>query len=174
MTDYKGIDYGMSMTNIDKKTNIRFGIISQSAVPYWFEESEADYGKPSCPDCKNELDESINIRDLDIEEEYYCSTCKKGFNDIDDTLFLDEPLLYYYSQNGYKTFSDIYNDIWITESPYYTYAQFCGPCAPGACHLSSPLETPHPDNKCYCFGHDWFEDEKAPYPVYDCKTGKKV
>jgi len=29
-------------------------------------------------------------------------------------------------------------------------------------------------NACYCFGHDWFEDGKAPYPVYSVETGELV
>lgn len=28
--------------------------------------------------------------------------------------------------------------------------------------------------KTYCVGHDWFEDGKAPYPVYSVATGELV
>jgi hypothetical protein len=28
--------------------------------------------------------------------------------------------------------------------------------------------------KGYCFGHDWFEGGKAPYPVFSVKTGELV
>lgn len=45
------------------------------------------------------------------------------------------------------------------------------PCAPGAGYLSNPC----PDGpKTYCFGHDWFENDVAPYPVYRVDTGELV
>lgn len=59
-------------------------------------------------------------------------------------------------------------DIFITKSIYYTHAQFCSPCAPGAGYLLNPCEA---GPKTYCFGHDWFEGNKAPYPVYSVETG---
>ncbi len=55
------------------------------------------------------------------------------------------------------------SDIFILKSPYYTRAQFCSPCAPGACYLTNPCED---GERAYCFGHDWFDDGKAPYPVF--------
>ena len=65
-------------------------------------------------------------------------------------------------------------DIFIIKSPYFTYAQYCSPCAPGAVYLMNPLSEKIDQNKGYCFGHDWFESGKAPYPVYDVKTGIEV
>ena len=65
-------------------------------------------------------------------------------------------------------------DIFVCKSPYFTYAQFCSPCAPGAGYLLNPLTEPDPGNKAYCFGHDWFESGKAPYPVYSVETGELV
>ena len=63
------------------------------------------------------------------------------------------------------------HDIFIIKSPYYTLCQFCSPCAPGAGYLMNHT----PDGiKAYCFGHDWFDGERAPYPVYSVKTGKLV
>ena len=32
---------------------------------------------------------------------------------------------------------------------------------------------PH-DNRAYCLGHDWFDDNKAPYPVYSVETGREI
>jgi len=67
-------------------------------------------------------------------------------------------------------------EIMITKSPYFTYAQFCSPCAPGAVYLMNwlPKSNPVENNRGYCFGHDWFESGKVPYPVYSVKTGKLV
>ena len=28
--------------------------------------------------------------------------------------------------------------------------------------------------RAFCFGHDWFEEGKAPYPVFSVATGKRV
>jgi len=93
-----------------------------------------------CPDCDNEIDE----------------------NEWD---FLD-PICFKFEDENVKAFDDEYGDIFIEKSNYYTYAQFCSPCAPGACYLTNPLEEPVADNKCYCFGPDWFESD-PPYPIYE-------
>ena len=46
-TNYKGIDYGLGKTNIDKTSGIRYGVISQHSVGQaWYDESEAYYGTP--------------------------------------------------------------------------------------------------------------------------------
>lgn len=73
-----------------------------------------------------------------------------------------EPTAFVYMKKGYQakqTADD--TDIFITKSPYYTLCQLCSPCAPGAGYIMSRGAV-----KAYCFGHDWFEDGKAPYPIY--------
>jgi len=84
-----------------------------------------------------------------------------------------EPSSFIFEEEGYSCEADE-TDIFICKSPYYTYAQFCSPCAPGACYLPNPIEDKDSNNKCYCFGHDWFEEGIAPYKVYDVKTDKEV
>jgi hypothetical protein len=86
---------------------------------------------------------------------------------------------------GYKLHTDAYGDLWIFKSDYYTYAQFCSPCAPGAVHLGSPLDIEGTlalsveikekfhQNRGYCLDHDWFEGGIAPYPVFSVATGKQ-
>ena len=64
-------------------------------------------------------------------------------------------------------------DIFIIKSEYYTWAQFCSPCAPGAGYLMNYTE-PDVGITAYCFGDDWFEGEKAPYPVYRVDTDELV
>ena len=85
-----------------------------------------------------------------------------------------EPLRWEYREDGYVAEADDDGDVFVLKSPYVTFAQFCSPCAPGACHLGNPLSEPHGNNRCYCFGHDWFEDGVAPYPVYNLATMELV
>lgn len=79
-----------------------------------------------------------------------------------------------YERDGYRLTNCLQSDVFVLASPYFTYAQFCSPCVPGACNLDSPLEQPSEANKCLCLGHDWFEGGKAPYPVYSVATGEIV
>ena len=165
MTEYAGIDYGSGLTNIDIKKGIRYGIIHQNHMPQWCEESDPFYVY-HCPECNEKLNED-DIFDI-------CPHCKHEYeeNTFDDL----EPTAFIYEKEGYKASSDEYGDIWLFESNYYTYAQFCSPCAPGACYLTNPLTTKKPENnKCYCFGLDWFDDDNpCPYAVYSIKTNKEV
>ena len=59
----------------------------------------------------------------------------------------------------------------ILKSDYYTHAQFCSPCVPGAGNLDSPCDS---GEKAYCLGHDWFEDGIAPYPVYRVSDNARI
>jgi hypothetical protein len=164
MTTYAGIDYGSGVTNINTTTGIRFGVISQNAVSQaWCDSSEPVYSY-HCPECGTYLEEGADTET--------CPSCKKAIREQD--FDFQESDCFIYNKEGYKCQSDSSNDIFITESPYFTYAQFCSPCAPGACYLENPLDEPNKNNKCYCFGPDWFDDEKAPYPVYSVETGKRV
>lgn len=188
-----GFDWGCSQTNIDHSTGIRFGVIHAGKVGQsWYEDAEADYGKPCCPKCGNEakafdtvttqLKNGVSIetiipdimdtwkRDRYSGEDFYCEDCKYIFGS--ESAFSEEARGFYYDQNGYKAFqSGDDPDIFVEMSPYYTLCAFCSPCAPGAGYLTDQREN---GVKAYCFGHDWFESGKAPYTVYDVKTGKKV
>lgn len=155
-TTYAGIDYGFGTTNIDPENGIRYGVIHQNDVlQAWADSSEAEY---PCSECEFEQG----------DDDCGCCDC--------------EPIAFNYDDDGYLASADSMGDIMILKSPYFTFAQFCSPCAPGACHLANPLE--HRDaieggaklknNRAYCFGHDWFEDGVAPYPVYEVATGKPV
>lgn len=137
MTDYPGIDYGMGGSNIDRETGIRYGVISQHEVlQAWADTSESHYGEP---------DESLS------EEER------------EEWMEFAEPLSWYVDDGEYLAECGEDGDIFITKSPYYSRAQFCSPCAPGAGYLMNECAD---GPKTYCFGHDWFEDGKAPYTVY--------
>lgn len=73
--------------------------------------------------------------------------------------------------DGYAGRVDAAGDLFLTKAPYYTHAQFCSPCAPGAGHLENPCPS---GPKTYCLGRDWFEAGAAPYPVYAVDTNEEV
>lgn len=135
-TNYAGIDYGLGMSNVDPTNGIRYGVIPQGEVlQAWADSSEAEY-----PECESET----------CEKQGYCE-CEF------------EPLHFYFAEDGYEATCGDDGTIFIIQSPYYTRAQYCSPCAPGAGYLLNPCDN---GPKTYCFGHDWFENGKAPYPVY--------
>ena len=162
-TTYEGIDYGFRKTNISE-SGIRFGVIPQNSavLQAWSDSSEPHYN-PCCPYCSNELSEI---------EPQVCPACEKEI--VEGDFDIEEPTSWFVDDKEYCAECGSSGDIFISKSPYFTYAQFCSPCAPGACYLLNPLEEPAENNKCYCFGHDWFDDDKAPYKVYSIETGELV
>ena len=163
---YAGIDYGMGKTNVDTDTGIRYGVISMHELPWWCDEAEANYGPPTCPKCGNE----VSTSDVTCKAEFRCPECDYDFEC--DEAYGDEPLSWSVDNQHYaaeQTRDD--GDVFVTRSPFYTHAQFCSPCAPGAGHLGNPCED---GPKTYCFGHDWFEGDVAPYPVYRVDNNELV
>ena len=128
----------------------------------------------SCQDCNCREPDWAETRDhYEVLHhacgDYACDMCKVLFDGED--AYGDEPHGYNLDDGTYEGFVDSHNALMLVKSPYYTNAQFCSPCAPGAGHLGNPC----PDGpKTYCLGHDWFTGEKAPYPIYDVKTGELV
>lgn len=168
-TEYKGIDYGMGRSNIDKDTGIRYGVIPAHDVGQeWWDSSEANYGKPTCPECGRD---ACDIGDCEREDlaqhkhcdnEYGCDNCGIYFDS--EYAYSDEPHSFFIDDGEYSAEQGGDDcDIFIMKAPYYTRAQFCSPCAPGACYLRNPCAT---GDKAYCFGHEWFEDGRAPYTVF--------
>jgi hypothetical protein len=181
----RGIDYGLGQTNIDKETGIRFGVIHANEVcQAWSDSSESEYGEPSCPKCGNEAVASdAPIPEDEIQEEgdedkardelgykslhgvcgdYACDSCRILFDG--DEAYGCESIAFNLDDGEYKaTQGGDDCDIFILKSPYYTRAEFCSPCAPGACYLVNHTAD---GERAYCFGHDWFEDGVAPYPVF--------
>ena len=179
-TDYVGIDYGVGRSNVDKETGIRYGVIRQHSVgDAWSDQAEPDYGKPSCPKCGNDAKELSGQNDFDKTEEwekakyesedYLCEDCKYVFGG--ESAFPEEPLGFNYEGDGYILTDCLDSDIMVLKSPYYTFAQFCSPCVPGAGNLESPCDT---GPKTFCLGHNWFEGDVAPYPVFSVKNGKEI
>lgn len=176
----RGIDYGLGQTNINKDTDIRFGVISSHEVcQVWADSSEADYGEPHCPKCGNPalaIDDD-SLPDIDEEEDWTddgrdhaCLDCRYSFDSSE--AYGDEAIAFTLDDGEYKASqSGDDSDIFILSSPYYTRAAFCSPCAPGAGYLMSPCDD---GVKTYCFGHDWFDDNIAPYPVYSVKDNTEI
>lgn len=162
-----GIDYGMGRTNVDVKTGIRFGVIAHNDVGQsWYDESEGQYGDPNCPSCGS----AVTDEDDRCEKGFYCESCDKSH--WTEECYPDEPYSFTYDKRGYEaeqTQDSPY--IFVLKSPYFTRAKFCSPCMPGAGDLGSPSKD---GIETYCFGHDMFDSGRAPYPVYDVETKKRV
>ena len=154
-----GIDYGMGKTNINHETGIRYGVIAARELGQsWYESAEYHYGREVE---EHDCDGMGACKDSCIHEEAEAISASVDA----DGLKAEE------SVGSFATSDDIF----ITESPYFTYGPFCSPCAPGAISLPTNIAGESlNDAKAYCFGHDWFEDGKAPYPVYSITTGKIV
>lgn len=186
MNTQAGIDYGMGRSNVDKENGVRYGVISMNSINLdCTEDFEHDYGKPACPECGLAVTESDDstlfdnyefadgeLEDATVEhgndvpawfnhKDFTCMRCKRCF--WSDSVYSDESLGWSYDDGDYQLADCLDNDIFVLKSPFYTFAQFCSPCVPGAGNLDNPIED---GAKTYCLGHDWFDDEKAPYPVY--------
>ena len=177
-----GIDYGMGTTNVGAN-DIRFGVIPINSLHdcFW-EELESQYGDPTCPKCDNVATAPEDAPDDDHEEgfepyrnrgccgDHYCLDCKIYFDSED--AFGDEPLGYTLDDNGIVGESSDGIDLFVTSSPYYTHAEYCSPCAPGACYLLNPVDKQGP--RAFCLPHEYFESGKAPYPVFRVSDGSLV
>jgi uncharacterized CHY-type Zn-finger protein len=167
-TEYVGLDYAHGMANIDKNNGMHYGTISQNEVLQAWVESSEPYYFPACPHCGNEIKQSI-IDDVQSGQNKKCLHCKKQLTESD---FYDgEPTSYVLDDGEYLAECGDNGDIIITKSPYYSMAQYASPCFPGGGYIMNECET---GIKTYCFGHDFFEDGKAPYTVYNVETNEIV
>lgn len=183
-----GIDYGNGLTNIDHETGIRYGVISQNEVlQVWADSSEPEYGPPTCGHCGEELPEEY--AGIDNREEIHCPHCNEIILGTED-MYPETPIAYIIDDSEYIANADEMGDIMIVKSPYYTYASFCSPCAPGAGYLMDWFKIHDHDKeifdgllkndcnqlagkmlsrlaentgfpKVYCFGHDWFDSQET-------------
>lgn len=170
---YAGIDYSLGRSNVNKATGIHYGVISQhSIMPEATDDFEQYYGEPTCPQCGNPAMEisEFDEKHPDVTElkpyahgctDFACPVCLLSLDSAD--VYSDESQGFTYEREGYKLTDCLDSDIFVLESPFYTHAQYCSPCVPGAGNLETPVED---GPKTYCLGHDWFEDGKAPYQVY--------
>lgn len=182
-TKYAGIDYGLGRANVDKKTGIRYGVISMNSInPDCTGNFEYDYGKPSCPKCGTEVkasDDETLFADTELKDgetpdwfdhqAFTCLACETCY--WSDEVYADESIGWSYNEDGYSLSNCLDNDVFVLASPFYTFAQYCSPCVPGAGNLDSPCED---GAKTFCLGHDWFDDGIAPYEVYRVSDDSEV
>lgn len=149
-TNYAGIDYGLGGTNIDKETGIRFSIIPQNylnddALDSIYNGRDLGYESAE-QEIKNKIRGAIedyfsDWKDTNGGKSRLDQAVEDAFDVLDgwaEGLECSGP--YRYEKDGYILRTTDYNELWVLKSPYFTYAQFCSPCAPGACHLEHPLE----------------------------------
>jgi len=157
------IDYGLGQTNINLKTGIHYGVISQhSILPEALDDVlvEGSIYPTNCPECGFEVDPN----NLPMA----CESC--GFvSDDDSEWYAEESSGFEYTDSEYSLVDCLDSDVFVLKSSFYTHTRFCSPCVPGAGNLDSPTED---GARTYCLGHDWFEGGKAPYPVYRVPCGK--
>lgn len=216
MTTNKGIDYGNNQTNIDKETNIRYGVISQGSInpesldDIYFGSNSTDRNYDAWKEeIKSKIESALDDFMLSSQAKELAEHAVEDYDNLGDCYQSDE-INPHFDDNEYIIEKCLDFDLFIIKSPFFTYAQFCSPCVPGACNLDTPLNPACPNcnndflpenktscpagdyycdgckkdlkekdcfpdsNKCYCLGHDWFDDNKAPYPVFDVKTGNQV
>lgn len=171
-TDYAGIDYSGpgSTVNRDVETGIRYGMISMNSLDCDVVSDIYDHGDDiGYEEAIEDIKDSIQSGFKRVLEDLGLKPDDDDLSDMADNVMQnqewhrEESGPYRYESEGYvlQTTSD--NNLWVFKSPYYTHAQFCSPCVPGAGNLDCPCpEGP----KTYCLGPEWFEDEKPPYPVY--------
>jgi hypothetical protein len=145
-----GTDWSRGQSNIDHKTGIHYGVISMHEVTQtWCDSSEGVF-EYYCPECSTHLKRGYDAK--------RCPACYRKI-DPDYDFDMVDPVAFVYKGNGYVAEQTQYDpDIFILKSPYFTYCQFCSPCAPGAGYIMNSVED---GVKAYCFGHDWFEDQET-------------
>lgn len=171
LSDYGGIDYSLGQSNRDPENGIAYGVISQHSISgEALSEINPVYPDPeeACPKCGD----TNLFFDGDNENGRICNGCNHAFVVSDDYVDLD-PIGLEYEDKEYLISDCLDFDLFVLKSPYYTWAQFCSPCVPGAGNLDTPTQA-GVGVKCYCLGHDWFENGKAPYPIFEINSGKEV
>lgn len=155
-TDYPGIDYGMGMTNFDRKTGIHYGVINANNLGCWcWEELESIYAH-GCPECGADFNDEENW--TEDHGRITCCQCDATFADGDQ--WGDEIIGYTYDRDGYQISGGSDGDLFVIRSPWVANLQFCSPCAPGAGHMENPCDD---GPLCYVLGEEWF-DEYQPCP----------
>lgn len=184
MSNYTGIDYGGGKANVDKATGIHYGVISQHSVnaeavdeifrgPNSRDLNYEAYVKQVKDSVREAVRQAMDSCMLDSKAEEladFLADEAEGWDWLGDCYNGDEidPL---YEADGYKVTKCLDADLFILQSPFYTHAQYCSPCVPGAGNIDSPCED---GPKTFCLGHDWFDDGQAPYPVFSVVTGLAV
>jgi len=170
------------MRNYDSETGCHYGVISyhtvnQDALQDVFDNGENLSYKYAVNEVKGSLE--IALKDYFSDSTWYGrpSDLKQAVDDAWDVIadsfndnYQGEDEQFCYEQDGYRiSNSPSLVCLFVEKSEYYTYTRGCSPCAPNA----GDLDNADGELKTYCLGPDWFEDGKAPYPVYSVKTDSR-
>lgn len=199
---YAGIDYGNGKSNIDIEKGIRIGVIScNSFSPEAQNDFDPDYGRPEileCPECEHRFYPHVSGKEpLEWGCDVVCPECGEEFTA--ELPYCIESNGWTYENNGYALSSCLQNDCMVVRSPFYTYAQFCSPCVPGAGNLDNPFPFSQEIDadwkkmksaavlyrkraekfgfpKTYCLGFDFFDEfSHCPYPfIFSVETNEFV
>ena len=171
-TDYAGIDYSGpgSTVNRDEETGIRYGMISMNSLDcYAVDDIYSNGNDIGYEAAIEEIKDNLQAGFRSVMEDLGLKAEDDDLSDMADSVMQgqdferEESGPYRYECEGYNLQTTSNNELWVFKSPYYTHAQFCSPCVPGAGNLDCPC----PDGpKTYCLGPDWFEDGKAPYEMF--------
>jgi hypothetical protein len=173
-------NYGSGDDNRDPVTKIRYGVIPPQDVYYWNDVAEPADTPPMCPDCGRDVVEYNEHNHERYERsnglrccpDFACENCRHAMSDM-DVHYADDCVPMILDDGDYKAHETPGRDVWVVRSPFFTYAEFCSPCAPGALYLLNSVE-PCEDMRAYCFGPDMFKDDKPPYDVYSVETGELI
>ena len=177
---YAGIDYGMGKSNIDTETGIRYGIVSMNSLNEWAWESMEQGDDLDYDAFKKEVISSLSSSIREALEQYsldYQNDSDAIADDVWDGLEVEyesngDCRRYALEEDGCSLQTTSSGDLFVFKSPFYTHAQFCSPCVPGAGNLDCPCEN---GPKTYCLDKDWYDEERpCPYPVFRCDTGEQV
>ena len=196
-TSYPGIDYSRGTSNTDSSNGIRYGVISQHSVNPEALDDIMTHGEDVA--WVEALAEAVAEKTTQMESEAHERGEDFDPSDVDEDRIADDLGMnwessfnnYVYNQNGYKLTGCGDSDLFVIKSPFFTYAQFCSPCVPGAGNLDTVFEsgtnqagldgtdyakeaTEAGFPRVYCLGHDWFDDGAAPYAVFSVETGKAI
>lgn len=183
MSTYTGIDYGQMAPSNRDANGIHYGVISQNSV-----QSEAlddIYHGSDSRDIGFENWQRSTIQELrdalrGVLEQCASTAQANRFvdcaidaieSDLGELYESDDSHDFFYERNGYEIVQCLDNDLFVLASPFYTHAQFCSPCVPGAGNLDSPCDS---GPKTFCLGHDFFDGGKAPYTVRSVANGSVV
>jgi hypothetical protein len=177
-----GIDYGRGLANVDHATGIRYGVISphtpnpEATQDIWTSGENLTHAA-AVDAVKDQIRLALSrvlVDDFDIADAAQVEEHVSGiWGDVEDRFndrYEESEDTYRYEAEGYVLETSSLG-IYVIRSPYYTTARFCSPCCPGAGDLDA-FEAG--GVKTYCLGHDWFEEEKAPYRVWQVEDDQEV
>ena len=177
--------------NVDPATGIHYGTcyasdegISPDAIDDFVADGEPQRYLEAESEVEGELSSSffdiikevvdkygyMNAHVKDRIKMHATSFAEDVFSDlIAETMETSEEI-YRWERNGYIiTYHSADNGIWVEKSPYFAMCNKCSPCAPNAGYIGQEGSI-----KTYVLGHDFYEDGKAPFPIFDVVTEKEV